>query len=169
MYRYRGFEDSDPKVEALKASYLWTVAQDGPDSVHVRTTPYGQYVLGGQHMESASWLYDTLRRYAKDMPTPVQPAAVKDPERSACCAVPVIYDFVVNQFYPSFMATATRNRTKFREAAFTVPRLHGLGGHSFTSSQVSTPASQGSNRIDLNLDDLDEEEDDEEEPQRKRV
>ncbi|KAF8899832.1 hypothetical protein CPB85DRAFT_1327039 [Mucidula mucida] len=113
MYRYRGFEDSDPKVEALKASYLWTVAEDGPDSVHVRTTPYGQYVLGGQHMESASWLYDTLRQYATDMPTPVQPAAVKNPERSACCAVPVIYDFVVNHFYPSFMPTATRKRTKF--------------------------------------------------------
>ncbi|KAF8899839.1 hypothetical protein CPB85DRAFT_1327065 [Mucidula mucida] len=101
-----------PGLNALFTE-LAQVFIDGPDSVHVRTTPYGQYVLGGQHMESASWLYDTLRQYATDMPTPVQPAAVKNPERSACCAVPVIYDFVVNHFYPSFMPTATRKRTKF--------------------------------------------------------
>ncbi len=136
MYRYRGFEDSNPKIERQKNVYVALAKSYGPESQEALDTQYGQYVLGGQHMESASWLYDTLRRYATDMPTPVQPAAVKNPERSACCAVPVIYDFVVNHFYPSFMATATRKRAKFREAAFTVSRLHGLGGHSFTSSQV---------------------------------
>ncbi|KAF8899834.1 hypothetical protein CPB85DRAFT_1439816 [Mucidula mucida] len=152
MYRYRGFEDSDPKVEALKASYLWTVAEDGPDSVHVRTTPYGQYVLGGQHMESASWLYDTLRQYATDMPTPVQPAAVKNPERSACCAVSVIYDFVktdeVLRGNVHRLSAAWLGRALFYE-------LPGLNS--------------GFTGIESHLNDLDKEEDDEEEPQRKRV
>ncbi|KAF8902456.1 hypothetical protein CPB85DRAFT_1321777 [Mucidula mucida] len=171
MYRYRGFEDSNPKVERQKNVYVALARAYGPESQEALDTQYGQYVLGGQHMESASWLYDTLRRYAEDMPTPVQPAAaaVRNAERSACCAVPVIYDFVVNHFYPSFIATATRKRAKFREVAFTVSRLHGLGGHSIPSSHVSTPASQGSNHLALNLDDLDEDEDDEEEPQRKKV